>query len=129
MSIGILLVESNFEWRDRIWSYLSHQEGMHMIGAVCSKEEALDQFQDADLIIVNNEIEGSRVEGLSIARAIKQIQPAKIILMTEHTDLDTMLEGLLAGVSRFVSQENFRDIPRIIRQITTNHAESDLSTL
>jgi len=126
-TIGIFLVESDFEWRDRIWSYLSQQPDMHMIGAVCTKEEALDQFQYADLILMDSHIEGISMEGIRIAKEMKAIKPSRVIMMTDHTDLDTMLDGLLAGVNRFVSKQNLSDIPRIVRQIMVKHSQSDIS--
>jgi len=126
--VHIFLVENDLHWRDRLWSSISVHPDLQMVGAVCSKEEALDHFFYADVVIIDSEIEGIHMEGLRLAKEMNRLQASRIILLTDRYDIDAMLDGMLAGVSRFVSKSDYQELPRIIREVSARRIESDLST-
>lgn len=128
-TVHIFLVENDLQWRDRLWVTLSMHPDLQMLGAVCSREEAMEQFMQADVVIMDSEIEGSYQESMRLAKDMNRLSPANIIMMTDRYDMDSMLDGMLAGVKRFVSKANYSDLPRVIREISTKRAESGFPKL
>jgi NarL family two-component system response regulator LiaR len=117
----ILLVEQDRVWKDFIQQHLSHQDDFHIIGCAVTKEKALEQFKNADLVLMDINLTGDKYEGIQLAVEMNQLKPTKIIMLTELEDKEIILEAFSAGVTHYIPKSSYRELPHVIRTVMKNN--------
>ena len=55
------------------------------------------------------------LDGIEAAKTISQISTAKIIMFMSSSEKDVMRRSIAAGVSKFLSKADFKQLPDVIR--------------
>lgn len=119
-STRILIVEDGLSWRDDLHSILSCEEDIQVIGYAENKEEALTKCNKADLIILDDALNGDLQYSMQTAIELNHLKPSSVLFMTETTCRDTLLEAYSAGVVQCVLKSNIHRISHIVRSIMDN---------
>ncbi|WP_182914289.1 response regulator transcription factor [Paenibacillus sp. 1011MAR3C5] len=119
--INVLLVEDDPIWQSGISHYISKESDMKIIGVVDTANEALLQFQHADVVLMDINLTGNNLDGIQIAAEMIRIKPVKIIMLTVLTEKEIILEAFSAGAIHYMSKTNYKQLPAIIRSIMHDH--------
>jgi DNA-binding NarL/FixJ family response regulator len=101
--VRILLVDDYQPWRQSLRSVLSQHQKFHVVGEVGDGEEAVKIAQELrpDLILLD--IALPKLDGIEVAKRIGEIAPeAKIIFVTQNSDVDVVQAALCNGVLGYV---------------------------
>ena len=105
-AITILVVEDSRPYRSFIASLLREHSGWSVVGEVSDGLEAVAKAQQLrpDLVLMDIGLPG--LNGLEAARRIRKIAPAaKIVFLTQETDLDVAQEALNLGASGYLLKQ------------------------
>ncbi|GJM63760.1 response regulator transcription factor [Persicobacter diffluens] len=82
-------------------------EGASVIGIARDGEEGLSLYQKYKPELVIADIDMPKMNGVTLAKKIKKINPdSKIIFITSHSDLNTLVEAMDIEVNGFIFKEN-----------------------
>ncbi|NQX59650.1 response regulator [Paenibacillus qinlingensis] len=100
----LLIVEDEVRLRDRIAEGIAwEQNGIELIGAVGTGEEALRLVEKIGADIVLTDIQMPVMSGLELARVLQQQhRHIKLIVLTGHDEFDYARESIEYGVSKYV---------------------------
>ncbi|HEY0826704.1 MAG TPA: response regulator transcription factor [Bacilli bacterium] len=115
--IRVLLVEDDPIWRKSLAEYLSREDDILIVGAVETKDEAvqISRLVKIDIILMDINLTENRLDGIDAAIEINQIQKTKVIVLTGLNEEEIILNAFTAGVVNYVLKTEFRNIPNIIR--------------
>ncbi|MGO4181317.1 response regulator [Paenibacillus sp. TAF43_2] len=125
--IHILIVEDDPLWQKSIYDHLIIVENFRIIGCASNENEALEQFQLADLVLIKLNPAKSKLDGIELSLKMNMIRPTKVIFITEKTDSETILDAYNAGALHCISKIDYRDLPHIIR--TFSNKENSIEIL
>ena len=102
-TIRILVVDDFERWRRSICSILSGYQQLHVVGQVADGQEAVQKAQELQPDLILLDISLPKLSGLEAASRIRQVAPgAKIIFLTQHSDVDTVRVALSTGARGYV---------------------------
>jgi DNA-binding NarL/FixJ family response regulator len=124
---NILIVDDHELARSGLRSLLEREPGVAFVGEASNGREALDlcSARCPDLILMD--LHMPEMDGLTAARAIKQICPrTRIIIVTLHANPDYLLEALNAGVAGYLLKDaTRREVIAAVHQVL--HGEAFLN--
>ena len=99
----IFIADDHPMFREGIGSLLANQEDFELIGEATSGKKALQWLQHHQATIVITDIEMPDMNGLELSRELKKKYPeVKILVMSIHSDRNTLLRLLQCGVDGFL---------------------------
>ena len=100
---SILYVEDNEALRDKVDILLNKFFGK--VDSAEDGESGLQKFKNYHYSIVITDIKMPKMDGLTLAKHIKHIQPdTKVIVMSAFDDKELLLKGIELGVFRFLTK-------------------------
>ena len=109
--IRILLVEDFIPYRNLIVKLLSKNPDLCVISEIDDGIEAVEQAQRLRPDLILMDIGLPRLNGLAAARQIFGLVPtAKIVYLTQMTDVDVVEEALSAGAAGYVLEREAKHV-------------------
>ncbi len=111
MSIQVLLVDDHPLIRDGVRSMLEKDPGIHLVAAVGTAQEALQQIEKEppDILILDMELPD--LPGAEVARQVLGTHPqVKILVLSGHDDKEYINEVLKLGASGYLVKEEAPDM-------------------
>ena len=108
-AIRVLLIEAYGVIRDALTAWLSHQEGLRVVGSVATIDEATTALAaaPADVILM----EALRVADLdSLRRLIAAAPSTRIVVLSNPSSAEEVGRSLRAGAQGFVSKKGGSDL-------------------
>lgn len=100
--ITILYVEDDLSTRSLVESYLSRRQEFNLLSA-CDGKQGLELFSSNQVDIVLTDIMMPKMNGLDMARAIREISTdCQIVVMTAFSDTAYLMDAIDIGVNQFV---------------------------
>lgn len=101
LPLSVLLVEDDAEARTVLGNILARR--FPVLTLAENGEEGLRQYERLRPDIVVSDIMMPRLNGIDMARGIRQINPeAVVILVTAHSETERLLEAIAIGVNHYV---------------------------
>ncbi|MGE3842553.1 MAG: response regulator transcription factor, partial [Vicinamibacterales bacterium] len=108
--IRILITEDHRIVREGLSLLLSREEGMEVIDAVATGEEAVASFkrQPADVVLMDLQLPG--MPGVDAIRAIRQLDPsARIVVLTMYDGDVVIYRALDAGATTYLLKDSLSE--------------------
>lgn len=115
--IRVLLVEDDPDWVKAITVFLSMEQDMLVVGSAVTSDEAirLAQTLEFDIVLMDIQLDGSRLDGIHTAVEMMELHPARVIMLTSLQDEQTMTRSFTAGAVNYIEKSNFKELPHAIR--------------
>jgi DNA-binding NarL/FixJ family response regulator len=68
-------------------------------------------------VLMDIQLEGSRLDGIHTAILMHELSPAKIIMLTSLNDEQTMTQAFTAGAVQYLEKTRFQELPQTIRSV------------
>lgn len=105
MAITVGLVEDHSEFRHSLEYLISTNTQLMLAWSFASAEEALNRYDDADIILLDINLHG--LSGIEAIRLFKQKYPApKIIMLTIVEDDKIVLEAIRNGADGYILKKS-----------------------
>lgn len=102
----ILLVDDHTILRDGIASILNNVEGVEVVGALSSGEEAVSEFQKSGANVILMDILMSGMTGLEATRWIKEQDPSvKVIIISSEIKKEYVSTGIKCGIDGYLPKD------------------------
>jgi two-component system, response regulator YesN len=124
---SVLVVDDDRDWRFLLDLHLTAAEGLNLIGTVGDApsalrilEEAVAQGNSHGPPVVVADVRMPGMSGLELAAELRRNQPhVRIVLFSSYIDDHVLEEAARIGVDEVVSKMQLRDLPAILRSLTT----------
>ncbi|MEV5028155.1 response regulator transcription factor [Paenibacillus sp. LPE1-1-1.1] len=115
--IKVFIVEDDSDWIKALTSYLNREPDLLVVGTAANSAEALSMAQTIpfDVVLMDIQLEGSRLDGIHTAMMMQEHSTAKIIMLTSLNDEETMTRAFTAGAVQFLEKTRFQELPHAIR--------------
>ncbi|WP_419873554.1 response regulator [Candidatus Pristimantibacillus sp. PTI5] len=115
--IKVFIVEDDSDWIKALTSYLNRESDLLVVGTAANSVEALSMAQTIpfDVVLMDIQLEGSRLDGIHTAMMMQEYSSAKIIMLTSLNDEQTMTRAFTAGAVQFLEKTRFQELPHAIR--------------
>lgn len=115
--IKVFIVEDDSDWIKALTSYLNRESDLLVVGTAANSAEALSMAQTIpfDVVLMDIQLEGSRLDGIHTAMMMQEHSTAKIIMLTSLNDEETMTRAFTAGAVQFLEKTRFQELPHAIR--------------
>ncbi len=102
-----MIAEDISAFRRRFKSILSKQPGIKVVGECDNGQDAVQMALDLrpDIIIMDIQMEADDAGIVATRKIIKSLPKVKIIMITIHSDIDTITEAYKAGITDFLTKE------------------------
>lgn len=101
MSIRVVIIEDNEDFREGLYHMLQSTEGFRCVGKFESIEESLHKLSDADVVLLDIGLPGkSGIEGISDIR--KKLPSAQIVMLTGRDDDKLIFHAILSGANGYL---------------------------
>jgi DNA-binding NarL/FixJ family response regulator len=119
--IKICIAEDNGPILKHFVDLLSHEPGFSIVSTARSGKEAVKNFSGCECDVVLMDVEmAERNDGIEATRIITTQNPAvKVIILTIHEDIETILDAFEAGAVDFILKNSSASI--IIQAIKAAH--------
>ncbi|WP_169081536.1 response regulator transcription factor [Paenibacillus sp. PL91] len=115
--IKIFIVEDDADWIKALTSYLNREPDLLVVGTAVNSSEALRMAQSIlfDVVLMDIQLEGSRLDGIQTAMMMHELSAAKIIMLTSLNDEQSMTQSFTAGAVQYLEKSRFQELPQSIR--------------
>lgn len=115
--IKVMIVEDDLDWIKALIDKLNYEEDMLVIATATNRKEAIKCAGnlDIDVILMDINLEGNKCDGIYAAAEIRQLNHAKIIMLTVLDETEIIINSFTAGAINYVSKKHYKEIPSIIR--------------
>ncbi len=115
--IKVYVVEDDPDWIKAITSYLNREEDILVVGAATNADDAVRgaQMTQIDIILMDIQLAGSRLDGIQTAMELHGLTSAKIIMLTSLNDEQSMTKAFTAGAIQYLEKTQFKELPLSIR--------------
>jgi two-component system, NarL family, response regulator DevR len=115
--IKVLVVDDEQSWIEEITQYLEKAANIVVVGAVNSKEQALNLFPylDVHIVVMDSMLTKGIYDGIETLIEMLQIKPSKVIMLTSVDDQRIIIDSFKVGAINFINKKDFRDLPDAIR--------------
>lgn len=115
--IKVLVVENKEKWFQKLQEYAEDNERIDFVACAKSKDEAVLFLErnKVDMIVMDIELEDATDGGTSLAKAIRRISKARIIVLTSRCDIQK--EVIRVGVSGYLLKQQIDQMIRTIEEI------------
>jgi len=101
MTIRVVIIEDNEDFREGLYHMLQSTEGFRCIGKFESMEETLRKITDTDVVLLDIGLPGkSGIEGISDIR--KKLPNAQIIMLTGKDDDRLVFQSIISGANGYL---------------------------
>lgn len=101
MSIRVIIIEDNEDFREGLYHMLQSTEGFRCVGKFESIEESLRKIFDADVVLLDIGLPGiSGIDGIKEIR--KKLPSAQIIMLTGRDDDSLIFHSILNGANGYL---------------------------
>lgn len=101
MSIRVVIIEDNEDFREGLYHMLQSTEGFRCVGKFESIEESLYKLPDADVVLLDIGLPGkSGIEGICDIR--KKLPSAQIVMLTGRDDDKLIFHSVLSGANGYL---------------------------
>lgn len=109
----VIIVEDHDLMRSYLKKFIEQFDSCQIIAEATDGKKAIEVIQSvtADLMVLDLSL--PRLSGLEVIEASKKISPTKILVMTMHTDKDTIQQALDAGADGIVLKDKG---PKVLEQ-------------
>lgn len=120
MDVKVLLVEDKKEDINSLTNYISAYKRIDLIGYADSKRSVREFFEDneVDIVILAFEPGVQTFDGTELAREIKKVSSAKIIVITALDEVQK--EIIQVGISGYVHKNQMDSIGQVIQDVYDN---------
>jgi NarL family two-component system response regulator LiaR len=116
--IKIAIVDDDPVWLNAMASFINETDDMLVSVMALNKEEILYFLDDHEIDIILMDINlGNGDDGIYLTAEISEKKGAKTIMLTSLENEEFIINSFTAGAVNYVSKENYRDIPAIIRSV------------
>ena len=116
--VRVLLVDDHRMFVDLVQVLLDGEDGIDMVGAAGTAEEALELCAGScpDVVLVDVDLPG--MDGIEATRRIRDLCPAvRVVIVTAFQDWEVMARALEAGATAYVPKTHAADeLIQVIRQ-------------
>ncbi|CAH0122464.1 Transcriptional regulatory protein LiaR [Paenibacillus sp. CECT 9249] len=115
--IRLMIVEDDPDWIKAMTLFLNNEADMLVVGAAKSREEAvrLAETLEFDVLLMDIQLSGNRLDGIDAALDIHELRPVKIIMLTSLNDEAVIAQAFTAGAINYIEKTNYRQLPQAIR--------------
>ncbi|MCA0758009.1 response regulator transcription factor [Paenibacillus sp. N4] len=115
--IKVFIVEDDADWIKALTAFLNREEDLLVVGTAANSNEALSFAGSLsfDVVLMDIQLEGSRLDGIHTAMLLQEQSSAKIIMLTSLNDERSMTESFTAGAVQYLEKSRFRELPQTIR--------------
>lgn len=115
--IKVFIVEDDSDWIKALTSYLSREPDLLVVGTASNSTEALSMAQTIpfDVVLMDIQLDGSRLDGIHTAMLMQEHSSAKIIMLTSLNDEQSMTQAFTAGAVQYLEKTRFQELPQAIR--------------
>lgn len=117
--IKVFIVEDDPDWIKALTAFLNREEDLLVVGTAANSNEALSLAGSLsfDVVLMDIQLEGSRLDGIHTAMLLQEQSPAKIIMLTSLDDEWAMTQSFTAGAVQYLEKSRFRELPQTIRSV------------
>ncbi|KNY30315.1 response regulator transcription factor [Pseudobacteroides cellulosolvens] len=115
--INVLIVEDDPDWINTIADLLQHEDDIIVKAKATNRADAftLAKNQLFDVILMDINLEGNRLDGIYAAAEISEISKAKILMVTSLSENEVILNSFIAGAINYIPKGNLSEVARAIR--------------
>ncbi len=101
MSINVIIIEDDEDFREGLYHMLQSTEGFRCTGKFDSIESAIYKLEDSDVVLLDIGLPGkSGIEGIGDIR--KKLPSAQIVMLTAHDEDKLIFHSILAGANGYL---------------------------
>ena len=107
--IKVFIVEDDADWIKALTSFLNREPDLLVVGAATNSSEALSMAQTMaiDVVLMDIQLEGSRLDGIHTAMMMQEYSAVKIIMLTSLNDEQSMTQAFTAGAVQYLEKTAF----------------------
>lgn len=115
--IKVFIVEDDTDWIKALTTFLNKESDLLVVGTATNSTDAINLAQTLtfDVVLMDIQLEGSRLDGIHTAILMHEHSPAKIIMLTSLNDEQTMTQAFTAGAVQYLEKTRFQELPQTIR--------------
>jgi NarL family two-component system response regulator LiaR len=123
--IRVIIVDDDLNWLKAMTNFLNMEQDIFVVGMATIKEEALELVQksNAEVILMDINLTGNRLDGIEATEEILKLKKIKIITLTCLDEEKVIIDSFNAGAVNFVAKHDYKQIPHAIRA-AYNHSSS-----
>lgn len=127
--IKVFIVEDDADWIKALTSFINLEPDMLVVGAATNSSEALSMAQNIaiDVVLMDIQLDGSRLDGIHTAMMMQDYSNVKIIMLTSISDEQSMTQAFTAGAVQYLEKLRFQELPQSIR--TAYHHSAPMEVL
>jgi len=127
--IKVFIVEDDADWIKAFTSFINREPDMLVVGAATNSSEALSMSQNIaiDVVLMDIQLDGSRLDGIHTAMMMQEYSNVKIIMLTSISDEQSMTQAFTAGAVQYLEKLRFQELPQTIR--TAYHHSAPMEVL
>ncbi len=115
--IKVLIVEDDPTWVKLLEMQFAIEKDIEIVATVNDKIHLYEilNTKDIDVILMDINLSSNHLDGVYIAAEVSEESEVKIIMLTSLDPKEVALDSFNAGAIAFVSKEDYRQLPQIIR--------------
>lgn len=115
--IKVFIVEDDADWIKALTAFLNREDDLLVVGAATNSGEALSMAQTIafDVVLMDIQLEGSKLDGIHTAMMMHEHCSAKIIMLTSLNDERSMTQAFTAGAIHYIEKTRYQELPQTIR--------------
>jgi DNA-binding NarL/FixJ family response regulator len=107
VSIGILVADDFAQWRGFVSSTVQREANWHIVGEASEGPEAVQKAKDLNPDLILLDIGLPKVNGIEVARQIRELVPkSKILFLSGWDDPDIVREALRIGANGYIAKSD-----------------------
>lgn len=113
----VFIVDDQENWIIAIRQFLEKNDIL-VIGDATNEEDALNTIQklEIDVVLLDINLTENNLDGIELAKKIKQISNAKIIMLTSLSSRDIILDAYSSGADDYVFKHDLTDLTHKIQK-------------
>jgi two-component system response regulator DevR len=131
--IKIMLVEDDPFWQKHLAEDLNAEADLKVVVTVSNKEKAIESINktSVDVVLLDINLTEANLDGLELAKEIKRVSAAKVIMLTSLEEKDIIVEAFCQGADNFIYKSSYKDIVSAVRAAYQNRISihSDVSQI
>lgn len=116
--INVLIVEDDPDWINTITDLLQEEPDIAVKAKATNRKDAfaLAKNQLFDVILMDINLSGNRLDGIYTAAEISEVSDAKIIMITSLSENEAILNSFIAGAVNYIPKGNLSEVASAIHK-------------